>query len=274
MPAPKLPNADRLIRSTVRLQAHMESGALFTGSGLLMWLKVFGAGDPRAALVVITNKHVVEGAVVVEYTVPGAPGGPSIIARAPAGAIVHHPDYEVDLCAIPVPMQLDGVAEHQAEFISSDDIWGMDRLRTLTAIERIVMIGYPNGLIDKHLLYPIVRQGITATPAFADLHGATEFMIDCACFPGSSGSPVFLLDQGIYVDRDNDVQLGKHRFGLLGFLHAGPALNDDQELVAVTPPRKLADMQQFPLMMNLGNCVRAERLTEMYDLIARGAKAS
>ena len=67
-------------------------------------------------------------------------------------------------------------------------------------------------------------------------------------------------------------QLGKHRFGLLGFLHAGPALNDQQELVAVAPPRRLAEMQQFPLMMNLGNCIRAERLTEMYDLIAGGAQ--
>ncbi len=55
---------------------------------------------------------------------------------------------------------------HDAEFISSSDIWRMDRLQSLTAIENIVMIGYPKGLVDRQALYSIVRGGITATPTF------------------------------------------------------------------------------------------------------------
>lgn len=266
------PNADRLIRSTVKIVARNEAGLTSDGSGVLMMLQIFGPDNQDVAPVVVTNKHVVENAVRADYTVPGANGGPPVTAQAPAHVILHHPDPEVDLCVIPVPAQMMQQGLHDAEFLSSADIWRMDRLRTLTAIERVYMIGYPNGLVDRKALYPIARQGITATPAFADFHGQTEFMIDCACFPGSSGSPVFLLDQGFHVDRSNNYQFGATRFGLLGFLHAGPALNEEDDVVAVAPPKKLEDIVKYPLMMNLGNCVRAERLFDMFDLIARAGR--
>ena len=55
-------------------------------------------------------------------------------------------------------------------------------------------LGYKNNL-------PIIRRGITATPAFRDYCGRDEFLIDAACFPGSSGSPVFILNQGLTHDK-------------------------------------------------------------------------
>ncbi|WP_293679411.1 hypothetical protein [uncultured Phenylobacterium sp.] len=96
-------------------------------------------------------------------------------------------------------------------------------------------------------------------------------MIDCACFPGSSGSPVFLLDQGFHIDKANNVQFGATRFGLLGFLHAGPTLNEEDLVVSARPPRQLSEMADYPLMMNLGNCVRAERLFDMFEAIVEKA---
>ena len=65
-------------------------------------------------------------------------------------------------------------------------------LEGLAAIEDVIMIGYPIGLLDSHNNLPVARKGITATDPVKDYEGRKEFMIDLACFPGSSGSPVFL----------------------------------------------------------------------------------
>ena len=69
-------------------------------------------------------------------------------------------------------------------------------IQELTPVEDIVMIGYPIGLIDEVNNKPVVRKGITATDIRLDYNGRKEFLIDAACFHGSSGSPVFLRKMG------------------------------------------------------------------------------
>ena len=54
-----------------------------------------------------------------------------------------------------------------------------------------------------------------------DFNGKAIFLIDAACFPGSSGSPVLLLNYGSFVDKKGDLMLG-NRVYLLGVLYAGP----------------------------------------------------
>lgn len=268
MPLSKRSNTDRLVRSTAKVVALSKDIEIDSGSGLLMYLYPYGPGDDRAAPVLITNKHVVEKADEVVFTVPSSTPGQTFRNLSPASAILHHPDPEVDLCLVPVSDQLvQSAGIHKAEFVSSRDIWDEKRLGELNAIENVIMIGYPAGLLDQTNLYPISRRGVTATPAFAALNGKPDFMIDCACFPGSSGSPVFLLDQGFHVDKNNDTQFGESRFGLLGFLHAGPVINVEGKLVADRPPTKLGKMVEVPLMMNLGICVRAEKLFEMMEIL-------
>ena len=72
-----------------------------------------------------------------------------------------------------------------------------DDLAKLSAIEDVLMIGYPNGLWDSESNLPIVRRGITASPPYRHFKGRREFVIDCACYPGSSGSPIFLYRPGL-----------------------------------------------------------------------------
>lgn len=261
---------DRLVRSTAKVVAFNDGKEVGSGSGLLMMFFPFGTDDGRFAPALVTNKHVVEGADQVAFKVPGKDHGKVIVNWAPASGWLHHPDPDVDLCVIPVGREMvDSNDLHIAEFISSHDVWTHERLTTLNAIENVIMIGYPDGLLDQANLYPISRRGITATPAFARLDGKADFMIDCACFPGSSGSPVFLLDQGFHVDKNNQTHLGTGRFGLLGFLYAGPVINVEGKMVASRPPTKLNRMVDVPLMMNLGICVRAEKLTELIEMMKR-----
>lgn len=260
-------NADKIVRCTVMIEALCAGAVLGTGSGLLMIMKLPSPHDQLGAGVVVTNKHVVEGADFVRYTLSGTSSGEKITAGSPFSAVLYHPEDDVDLCLIPVPDEAMQAGFHKQTFLSSDDIFRADRLKELTAIEPVLMVGYPNGIIDQDDLYPIARRGITATPAYQNFDGEPQFLIDCACFPGSSGSPVFLFDPQGFVDRENNVQLGTMRFGLVGFLYAGPVLNQEGHVVARNPPAKLSQMIEVPLMLNLGFCIRAEKLDGFIPLL-------
>ncbi len=63
------------------------------------------------------------------------------------------------------------------------------------------MVGYPVGLWDSVNNMPILRRGSTATLLDWTYEGRQEFVIDAACFPGSSGSPVFKYTVGDYIQQ-------------------------------------------------------------------------
>ena len=97
------------------------------------------------------------------------------------------------------------------------------------------MIGYPNGIWDATNNMPILRKGITATHPNIDYEGRLEFLIDAACFPGSSGSPVFLFNTNGWTNRDGSMSLGS-RVKLLGVLSSGPQHTTTGEVRIVTVP--------------------------------------
>lgn len=68
-------------------------------------------------------------------------------------------------------------------------------LKSLTALEEVVMVGYPNGLYDEKNNLPLLRYGRTASHPNVDFNGEKRGLIDVLCIPGSSGSPVFLFNE-------------------------------------------------------------------------------
>jgi hypothetical protein len=48
------------------------------------------------------------------------------------------------------------------------------------------MVGYPNGLWDTANNFPLIRRGVTATHIKNNYNGKSEFVIDIACYGGSS----------------------------------------------------------------------------------------
>lgn len=72
----------------------------------------------------------------------------------------------------------------------------------LGAIEEVTFIGYPSGIYDHKNSAPLVRKGITSSPLWNDFKGERCFLIDAGVFPGSSGSPVFIYNQGSYATND------------------------------------------------------------------------
>lgn len=91
----------------------------------------------------------------------------------------------------PVTSMLRVVAFHPAHFPTHET------LERLFAVEEITMVGCPYGYWDSVHGFPIFRRGITASHPAIDHSGKAEGLVDVASFPGSSGSPVLVLNEGI-----------------------------------------------------------------------------
>ena len=130
------------------------------------------------------------------------------------------------------------------------------------------MIGYPNGLWDQLHNLPIIRKGITATHPKLKLNGKPEFLIDAACFPGSSGSPVFLANIGSYVSPNGSLCTGS-RVALLGTLYAGPQHTTTGEIVVVDVPTDTKSIAVGSIPNNLGYVIQASELLVLEEAVKK-----
>jgi hypothetical protein len=143
-------------------------------------------------------------------------------------------------------------------------------LADLGALEDILMIGYPIGIWDAKNNMPILRRGITATHPNLDYEGRREFMIDAACFGGSSGSPVFLYNQSGWIDRRGNTHMGGTRIKLLGILYAGPEWVSAGEIRVVTIPTQQKAVAISALPINLGFVIKSSRIRELEAAMKTG----
>ena len=126
------------------------------------------------------------------------------------------------------------------------------------------MVGYPNGLWDAVNNMPIFRKGSTATHPNFDYNGKKEFLIDIAAFPGSSGSPVMIFNQGGYQDKKGNVFMGKDRVILLGVLYAGLQHTATGEIIISPNLQNPVALSKIP--NNIGIVLKAERISELEPL--------
>ncbi len=198
---------EQLAQSTVRIECDLGQGGVGTGTGFFYSLN--RNGDQHVP-VIITNKHVVVSATKGRFllTLQDSLGGPAIGSHQAFELDSFekrwrpHPDNSVDLCAMPIAPLLHEAAKRELRLFFST----LDEMLVPTAadiedmigLESITMVGYPNGLWDQTNNLPIFRKGVLATDYRRDWNGRKEFLIDAACFPGSSGSPVMLFDIGSY----------------------------------------------------------------------------
>jgi len=128
------------------------------------------------------------------------------------------------------------------------------------------MVGYPNGIWDNINNKPILRKGITATHPNFDYCGKKEIMIDAACFPGSSGSPVFIFNEGGYRDKSGNMFMGASRIILLGVLYAGPQHTAQGDIQIVNVPTIDRPIAISRIPNNLGLIIKSERILELENL--------
>ncbi len=263
---------EQLSFCTARIETEDSSGNTYSGTGFFFSLKVKDKEVP----LLVTNKHVVRGMKKGRFlfTIADADGNPDYVnhfAFDVDGTFEtmwkFHPHDDVDLCVLPiVPLLNAAIAKGKHLFYRTlgEELIPNDTDKSnLDAIEDIIMIGYPNGLWDQVNNMPIIRKGITATNVTLDYNGKKEFLIDAACFPGSSGSPVLICNVGGYKDKRGNLNWGKSRVFLLGILYAGPQMQVTGDFQVVTVPdsqQKAVSVSRIP--NNLGFIIKSERLLD------------
>lgn len=267
--------SEQLTYSTVRIECELKSGGVSTGTGFFFKF-LEDKKNKRHVPVVVTNKHVIKGAkkgklIITKANDKGEPIDTEHFTLAFDNFETFwrlHPDADVDLCAMPI-----------APFVNEANKRG-DKLfyipftknllptekhkEELTALEEVLMIGYPNGIWDSVNNMPIFRRGSTATNPMLDYNGKKEIMIDIAAFPGSSGSPVLIYNEGGYRDKKGNMYMGANRIILLGVLYAGPQATATGEIVMSPNLQRPMAISKIP--NNLGLIIKAERIIELEEL--------
>ena len=267
----------QLIHSTVPIECTGAKGEKSSGSG---YIYLFCETESRAIPCVITNKHVVQGAVqgTFHLTLRKEDGTPDlgrhepVVLRDLPRHCIAHPRPAIDLVAFPIGPILSSATKDGRSYhfvpLGKATLATNELLDSLPPMEEIVMIGYPNGLWDELHNLPIIRKGITATHPGLRLNGKSEFLIDAACFPGSSGSPVFLANIGSYVSPDGALCAGS-RVSLLGTLYAGPQHTTTGEIVIVDVPTDTKQVAVGSIPTNLGYVIHASELLVLEEAVKK-----
>lgn len=199
----------QLLFTTVPVWVLRSDGKQSSGTGFILSLPIPGMESQQLPLLV-TNAHVVKGAQrglidLVEREGNGPKRGSRLRVEIDGATLTAFMDDANDLAIVPIGgllNQLEGSGRPVFfRSVSPDLIATEEVIADLAALEEVTFIGYPSGLYDEHNVAPITRKGITATPPWNDFQGQPAFLIDAGVFPGSSGSPVFIFNQGAYATR-------------------------------------------------------------------------
>ncbi len=249
--------SEQLQYSTVRLVT--ASGS--TGTGFFFEFSFEGKKVP----VIVTNKHVIKGNQNEEV---------SFFLHTQKGDNLEssklnvkfntkwHFHKDKDLCFCFVSPLFQQIKEKMGKevfciSISEDLIWDNSKLKELNAIEDVVMVGYPNGLWDQENNFPLFRKGITSLHPAVNFNGNNIGMVDMACFPGSSGSPIFVLTEKGFVDKKGDSLSVGSRLIFLGILFQAPTMSEKGELIIEDIPTRQTILPRTSLMINLGYYIKA-----------------
>lgn len=265
--------ADQLLFTTVRIETTGAEGKVSSGTGFFYNHRLDG---DKVLPLIITNKHVINGAKQGRFQLHESNG--SGADRKPSGLFfnvgfdnfemswIGHPDPGIDLCVMPFqPLRIEASQQGKEIYnITLDEgmVFNDTKLAELSAVEELLMVGYPNGIWDSINNMPLLRRGSTASHPALKFCGKPEFMIDAACFPGSSGSPVLLANLGSYSDKDGNFVLGS-RIALLGVLHAGPQMNAEGQIVPKPIPSHYVSVSETKIMIHLGYVIRASEIVRV-----------
>lgn len=203
----------QLLFTTFPIWVEREKGQNSFGTGFIFNYK---AGEDKFIPFLITNNHVIDNAtrIITEF-VTAVDGKPNTKEKVKVELDVNKfrsfSNKELDISAIPIAPIINQLIESGKNIfyrvIDSNIIATKEQLDEFSAVEEITFIGYPNGLYDTENMLPIVRRGITATPIWNDFNNKKKFLIDAGVYPGSSGSPVFIFNQGSYSS-GNGINIG------------------------------------------------------------------
>lgn len=268
--------AEKLMYTTVRLECELKDGNSSTGTGFFFSFKL---GNDQHIPVIVTNKHVIENSDVGSFVLTKSDDqGRPLLGQVERVVLndfenlwIKHPEKDVDLAVFAMaPLFREAEAKGVKFFsppLQEEIIPNEQTLSDLSGLEDIIMIGYPNGIWDQKNNMPIIRKGVTATSPKNDYNELPIFVIDCACFPGSSGSPVLIFDQGGYMDARGNMNLGGNRIIFLGVLFAGPQHVAQGEIQTIDIPLKQVPISLSKIPNNLGFVIKSQKILNFKKLL-------
>lgn len=257
---------EQLIRTTTRIVA-IGNDVVSTGTGFFYQFKI----DNKKVPVIVTNKHILDGASVVKLTISClGDEAKTIKLSLPIidRSIIRHPDPQVDLCLIKIAPLLNSLGNKMLRivFLQEENIITNSYVsENVSNIEDITIVEYPDGIIDEFNNLPIVRKGITATSIKYDFNSKKEFLIDSAIYGGSSGSPVFIFNQGSYSIKNN-LYAGDRLF-LIGIVYAVTQHRADGSLKIKQAPTTATLYPETYIPNNLGVVIKAQRILDFNRII-------
>lgn len=272
--------AEQLFFTTVRIDTVAANGSDGSGTGFFFSHRIGDSFYPF----VVTNKHVVrgmrEGALsFLQRTgeLPTLGNGYRLRIDDWDQAWFGHPDPNVDIAICPFAPIEAHIKQHANldlfyRFVSNDMIPNPQQTAELDAVELVTFVGYPNGVWDSKNLLPVARRGTTASPIEIDFEKTPRFLIDASVFGGSSGSPVFILNQGSWSNKDGGVSIGS-RFYFVGVIAAVFFRTQMNQIVAVPIPTQMQPMAKQQEMIDLGIVFKARTVVETIEEFLKSRSA-
>lgn len=277
-----------LTRNTVRIVAGLNQDKL-TSTGTGFFYQVTHPSSNLAKVLILTNKHVVLGAEIVQFVLSSAPSVKELDAQHQpkdridhpiswplAGNLIEHPNPSIDLCAIDITIPYGQVLHngHQLRSMCIDSSWlpnqqDRDGLRD---IEQVLVIGYPIGLWDEHNNMPIARRGSTATHPMAHYAGKRNFLIDVATFQGSSGSPVFSYEAPMFRQHDGSFTPGT-KVNFIGVVWGVIERTVTGKIQAVAIPSALEHVPVLQASLNLAIALHSDAVKDLDEIVFPGINA-
>jgi hypothetical protein len=230
--------SEELFFTVLRIETKVQQEKQKVATGFILSYEV----ERKLYLFLVTCKHLIEGAKEGIITFIKSDGQKPLLGNAYQLRIENfedlwfkHQSETVDIAILPLVPILNHISNQGVQVffksIPTNLIPSNENLKELDAIEEVLFIGYPAGLWDPKNFTPVIRKGITTTPVFLDFKGEKQFLIDASVFPGSSGSPVFIYDKGIYWDKKSKSTIVGQRILFLGMLSAVFTIPDTGEII-------------------------------------------
>jgi len=271
--------SEKLLYATIQLKCYKNRRQQISlGTGFIYG---FCKKENSHCAFLVTNRNVVENAEECEliFHLANEDGSPSlnnttcVVLGDFSKQCIYHPNTSIDLAIFNISQLIN---EYQSKgfkifysCLDSSLIPSSKDIEYFSTVEDIIMIGYPNGLRDNINNFPIIRKGITATPYFVNFNGEQKFLGDIACYPGSSGSPVIILQEGFAKDRYGNVKIGMGSKVFLLGINSSVYLNSvTGNIVEATDSETNKLKTHIEIPNNLAIIIKSENLLD-FEVIVR-----
>lgn len=188
---------------TARILVPISEGLNSVGTGFL-YSKILPDHPDRSVILLISNKHVFcdpTKNIQISFNERLENGDPDYgnIKKFEQNNFLNiyyeHPDNITDLACV----NISSIANSNVFYKNLDDKF-LEKIdyKQIYPGSNVLFIGYPENRFDSINNLPLIRKGSIASVPHIDFNGRAEVVIDAQVFQGSSGSPVFVVDNNNY----------------------------------------------------------------------------